>query len=231
MINLFKLKNKIPESSLGVTLRFISGKKLEFNPGQYITIHLKDNRGEVSKEGIPYSISSSPFDEYLEITVKKDGLFSSRLHDLKVGDDVGISGPLGQFSPNDTMANVVYFAGGIGVVPFRSIIRSATRLYPEIQFSLFYSECYQKDLAFIQEFEAIKNMHQKFSIYTCITGESVENPNYENKRIDLDLIKNRVGSFSNKHFFLCGSSEFVQGIKLLLMKERVKNDFIYEETY
>jgi ferredoxin-NADP reductase len=232
MTELYTLKNKIQESPLTVTFQFVPEKTpMEFYPGQYIKIHVKDEEGNLSEKGMPFSISSSPLDDHLSVTVKKAGPSSIKMHDLGINDVVGISGPSGRFTAKDTLGHIVYLAGGIGIVPFRSMIRSASTLYPQTEFTLFYSEHFEKDLIFTEEFENLKNVRQKLSTIVCVTGEHPEKLGYENRRIDSDLLKNKIESFSDKHFFLCGSFGFVQAMKNLLIDEEVKDEFIHVEIF
>jgi ferredoxin-NADP reductase len=232
MKELYILKNKIQESSLTVTFQFVPKKvPMEFCPGQYIKIHVKDEEGNFSEKGMPFSISSSPLDDYLSVTVKKAGPSSIKMHDLEVDDVVGISGPSGRFITESTLPQVIYLAGGIGIVPFRSIIRSASTLYPQTQFTLFYSERFEKDLIFTEEFENLKNTRQKLSTIICVTGENPKKMEYQNRRIDSGLLKSKVGFFSDKHFFLCGSFGFVQAMKNLLIDGEVKDEFIHVEIF
>ena len=76
----------------------------------------------------PIGIASSPMDEgFLEFTVKRypDGLVTNALHDCRVGDPVGVRGPLGNSFPMERMEgkNVVIVSGGFAFTTLRSTIR------------------------------------------------------------------------------------------------------------
>ena len=76
----------------------------------------------------PIGIASSPMDEgILEFTVKRypDGLVTNALHNHRVGDRVGVRGPLGNFFPLEQMEgkNVVIVGGGFAFTTLRSTIR------------------------------------------------------------------------------------------------------------
>ncbi len=70
------------------------------------------------------SLPPSPENDRLHLTVRKVGLVTNALHELKPGDRVGIRGPFGNGFPFQEIKgkNLVYVAGGIGLIPLRSSI-------------------------------------------------------------------------------------------------------------
>ena len=93
---------------------------LTHQPGQFVMVSMF-GYGEA-----PISICSSPTDKgYFDLTVRNVGVFTDRLHSLGEGDVVGIRGPFGKGLPVDNMFgyDVVIVAGGLGIVPLRSLIR------------------------------------------------------------------------------------------------------------
>ncbi len=95
--------------------------KFSFKPGQFV---------EISIAGIgeaPISISSPPvINEYFELCIKKVGRLTDKLHTMKAGDRVGIRGPYGNgFSVEQLHRfNLIFIAGGIGLAPLRSLIKT-----------------------------------------------------------------------------------------------------------
>jgi len=70
------------------------------------------------------SLPPSPENDRFHITVRRIGKVTNALHDLQVGDKVGIRGPFGNGFPFEEIKgkNVIYVAGGIGLIPLRSSI-------------------------------------------------------------------------------------------------------------
>ncbi|NQT30197.1 MAG: FAD/NAD(P)-binding protein [Candidatus Saganbacteria bacterium] len=95
------------------------GKSLDHEPGQFV---------EVSVFGVgeaPISVSSSPTKRgSFELCIRKVGRVTEALHRLEAGDDVGIRGPFGKgFSVRILEGNdLLFVAGGLGIVPLRSLI-------------------------------------------------------------------------------------------------------------
>ena len=92
-------------------------------PGQFVMVSIF-GFGEA-----PISVCSSPSDKgYFELTVRNAGVFTDKMHKLQKGDVLGIRGPFGKGFPIDNMFgyDVVIVAGGLGIVPLRSLIRYIT---------------------------------------------------------------------------------------------------------
>jgi NAD(P)H-flavin reductase len=93
--------------------------KFAYKAGQFAELSLS-GRGE-----IPIGIASSPTEAgFLLFTVNKVGLVSTALHNMKVGDIMGVRGPLGNWYPWDLMEgkNVVIIGGGFAFTTLRSSI-------------------------------------------------------------------------------------------------------------
>ena len=94
-------------------------KPLGHHPGQFVMVSVM-GVGEA-----PISISNgSGNDNTLEMVIRRIGRLTQVLHDLKVGDTLGIRGPYGSgFDPaNFYGRDVLFVAGGLGLVPLRSLI-------------------------------------------------------------------------------------------------------------
>ena len=96
------------------------GKLFEHLPGQCAMVSVP-GVGEAM-----FSITSSPTNKlYQEFSIKKCGVLTDYLHDLKVGDEIMVRGPYGNNFPVDTELkgkNLLFVAGGIGLAPIRSVI-------------------------------------------------------------------------------------------------------------
>lgn len=100
----------------------LEGGAIEYRPGQF---------AEVSVFGVgeaPFGISSSPTwtkrTGYIQVTVRAVGRVTSALHQLKVGDYVGVRAPFGNGFPVERAEGkrVIIVGGGIGLPPLRSLL-------------------------------------------------------------------------------------------------------------
>jgi len=99
----------------------LEGKiNLHHTPGQFVIVSI------FGFTEVPLSVCSSPTDKgYFDLTVRNVGVFTDRLHKLDKGDIVGVRGPFGKGFPVDNMFgyDILIVAGGLGIVPLRSLIR------------------------------------------------------------------------------------------------------------
>ncbi len=92
---------------------------LGHGPGQFVMVSVL-GVGEA-----PISISCGPDSgNILEMVIRRVGRLTQVIHELKVGDDIGIRGPYGSGFNLDNFygKNVIFVAGGLGLVPLRSLI-------------------------------------------------------------------------------------------------------------
>lgn len=99
----------------------LEGKiNLSHQPGQFVMVSI------FGFAEAPISVCSSPTDKgYFDLTVRNVGTFTDKLHKMGKGDIIGIRGPFGKGFPVDNMFgyDLVIVAGGLGIVPLRSLIR------------------------------------------------------------------------------------------------------------
>ena len=96
------------------------GKVFEHIPGQCAMLSIPG-----AGEGM-FSITSSPTQKnYMEFSIKKCGCLTSWLHQMEVGQQIGLRGPYGNGFPVDTDfagKDLLFIAGGIGLAPLHSVI-------------------------------------------------------------------------------------------------------------
>jgi len=121
--------NRVVDEIPGVKSFYFDYRRDEFRykASQSIHLHLDFDRDQGMYR--PFSLGSSPSENFLLLTTKiKEGSdFKQRLSSLRDGDPAVVLGPVGNFSlPEDGSKRVVMVANGIGITPFRSMIKYAT---------------------------------------------------------------------------------------------------------
>lgn len=97
-------------------------ENLGHEPGQFVVVSLL-GVGEA-----PFSVSSSPVKtDSFDLVVRNVGKLTNAMHQLEAGDEVGIRGPFGKGFPVNILegSDLLFIAGGIGLVPLRSLINYA----------------------------------------------------------------------------------------------------------
>ncbi len=208
----------IVESPDTVTLRIQlpEHESITFIPGQYIMFGFID--GEESNRTKFFSISSSPESQgWIEVTVKREGPFSTRMTKLQVGDKVKIRGPIGHFVfKEDYKQDLVMIAGGTGLAPIMSMIRYIINKGLPNKIKLLYSVRSPEYVIYKEELENLnKNGNVKITL-TMTRLQDNDNWNGHKGRIDREMIDANIEDFNNTLFFVCGPDKMIDDmIKLL----------------
>ena len=154
-------------------IELLSRDSFHFEPGQFV---------EVSVFGVgeaPISISSPPSgDNRFELVIRKVGNLTNRMHSMKEGEKLGIRGPLGKgFRVEDLEGkDLLFVAGGIGIVPLRSLIKHVLSKDNRPRFGkiyILYGARTPKDMLFMDEMEKWKEVDDveiRLSVDTCPEG-------------------------------------------------------------
>ncbi|NOR22295.1 MAG: heterodisulfide reductase subunit F [Candidatus Aminicenantes bacterium] len=123
------------------------------------------------------SVSSSPLvKDYLQFSILKMGRVTSSLHDMQIGDIIGIRGPYGNGFPIEDWKgeNLIFIGGGIGLAPIWSVLNTALGKKEDYgDIVLIYGARTSKDLVFKDELEELK---KKMPVHLSI---DVEEPDWK----------------------------------------------------
>lgn len=226
MINciLAKVIKREEETPDIVSIYLETERPFKYEAGQYITVYFDDISPTIGKA---YSLSSSPNEKHLRISVKKIGLYSGRIHALKMGDTLKISQAYGYLNMMSS-APIIAAAGGLGISPIISIIKDELFRDNNKKIDLFYSCRTKNDIALKNEVMNLASNYPNFNIHMYITRENDIPDRWINHRIDFVQIKSELNL--NSVFYICGSGNFVRAIRQQLMKLNVKNELIATEA-
>lgn len=219
-----KVTRRVVNTPDVVTIHFtVEGKPLIHQAGQYITVYFNDTN---VAEGKAYSLSSYPSDDESSITVKKVGLFSGKIHKLKVGDIFSISNAYGFFNLGGNKP-IVALAGGVGIVPIWSIIRDICANDKNRQVVLLYTNKTVDDIIFRSEIQDLMKTNKNFSAQLFVTREKSNDT--ISRRIDLttDVTNEMLDSL----FYICGSVDFSRSMWRQLGEIGISEDNISTETF
>ena len=132
----------------------------DYRPGAYFWVELPD-RGHEDEKGLRRHISlvTSPTEQGVVglATRLRDTAFKQTLAELEVGDEVEVEEPKGSFLlPEDTGAEYVFVAGGIGITVFRSMLRYIADERLPYRVTLVYSNRDRESAAFLDELEELE---------------------------------------------------------------------------
>ena len=194
---------------------------LAFEPGQFAFISI-DSDG--FREAHPFTISSGAKENGLRFTTKVLGDYTRRVRDdLVAGVDVAVEGPYGRFNPLRGPEKQVWVAGGIGITPFLSVLRSMVPGHGKT-IRLYYCVRDASEALFFDELEA---RAADVDGVTIVRFDSDAG-----KRINAYVIRDDVGgALMDWSFWLCGPKPLVAAVDEGLRREGVRSRRIYKEEF
>ena len=151
----------VDETAEARSIRFAVPEELRetfhFKPGQHLTLKAEIGGEEVRRN---YSLCVAPQDGQVTVTVKRiaGGLFSNWANDsLKPGDAIEVMAPHGSFTWDFSAGaanHYVGFAGGSGITPVISLLKTALLTEPDSRFTLFYGNRDSSSIIFLEALAA-----------------------------------------------------------------------------
>jgi predicted ferric reductase len=206
----FLVKEIRKETETLFTLVLEPQQPFTFEPGQFAFLRLNKNRLYARH---PFTIASSPDNKYLEFTIQRQGRFTKTVEHLQPGDEVKVDGPFGRFTLEDK--ELVFIAGGVGVTPFMSMIRSRTHEH----MTLLYCTRTSNNLIFKKELESINDSWFRKEYFLS----------RENGRITKSDIKRHMKK--DAVYYICGPESLKQAVVHMLRELGVSKKNIKIESF
>ena len=235
-LKVIDIKNETSDT-VSVAFEIPEGGKstFDYTSGQYLTLKFNINGNEERRS---YSMCSSPFSgEPIRIAVKRvdKGLVSNHINDvIKVGDQIEVMSPQGNFTLETSLEQKTYvaFAAGSGITPIWSMIKSVLDNEPGSKFVLFYGNKTSDSTIFKNEIDSLTG--DRLSVYHILSREDTGN-SITNGRIDknkaTELLKSNLNLLKSKAFFMCGPEEMIFNVKDVLQNLGVSEDKIKFELF
>lgn len=201
--------------------------------GQWVYLELPD-AGTSQKKKSAYSLACAPSEmgdgTEIVLGIALEGDFTHRARQLKPGDTVMLQGPFGVFTLPEDVKDAVFFAGGIGITPLRSMIRESLAANSDCRLTLFYS-CRSADVcAWLDEFRDLAEAHDRFTYIPICTRDVPEKWEGETGRISAALMDKYLSDY-NAHYFVCGPQGFMDTVIAVLNEKDVEKARIHQERF
>jgi predicted ferric reductase len=170
-------------------------KKLAFAAGQFLFVKFKGDK--VLAEPHPFTVSSSPKEDHLRLTIKACGDFTRHLYQhLKPGMLATVEGCYGMFDYKQGSQQQIWIAGGIGITPFLSWIRDFTGMLDrEIDF--YYTVRTREEALFLDEIHAATQQHKSFRAHPTYSAQ-------DGSLAVEKILATSNGKIADKHIYMCG---------------------------
>jgi len=183
----------------------------EYRAGQFVMLQLLNADGTIWAKAA-YSLAGAPDEsrDFIVLAVKVRGDFTQRASALKPGDSLNVQGPFGRFVLPEGDSHLVFLAGGIGVTPFRSMLRQVLAQGTGRKVTLIYSCRTLQVMPYFEELQELARRHPDFRCVVTFTGYAPDGWTGETGRIGDKLIAKHVPDIKTAEFMACGTNEFVK---------------------
>ncbi|HSF52012.1 MAG TPA: Rieske 2Fe-2S domain-containing protein [Nitrososphaeraceae archaeon] len=217
---------------------------LDYTAGQFAFFDIGEVYNDPKGPIRHFTISSSPTENFIMFTTRiRDSPYKKRLLALEKGTKVKVRGPEGQFVIHqDYTKPVVFLSGGIGVTPFRSMIKYVTDMQLPVKIIMFDSNRNLNNIIFKKEFDEWASINKNLKIIYTISEKdqndeqslslstATDDWKGEYGRINKAMILKYVDThvLDNSIFYICGPPSMLKAMQSLLQedleipKERIK---------
>ena len=228
---MLKLKTKEELGPDLYDLSFTPDQLMPFKPGQYLEWTLGHGHPDQRGNRRYFTISSSPTEPEIHMGVKfytPSSSFKKTLLALQPGDMIAASQLAGEFVlPADLNKKFVFIAGGIGVTPFRSIIKNAIDTKEKRDAILFYSARNPSELVYKEIFDQAVSVGIRTEY---VVNDALPEWNGKTGYITPEMIMSEVPDYKDRMFYISGPRAMVVLFedtlkKLGISKRNIKTDF------
>jgi ring-1,2-phenylacetyl-CoA epoxidase subunit PaaE len=209
-----------------------------FKPGQHLTLMTEIGGEEIRRN---YSLCVAPQDGILKVTVKRiaGGLFSNWANDeLRPGDEIAVMPPHGSFTWDfrpEAANHYIAFAGGSGITPILSLLRTALLTEPHSRFTLLYGNRDSQSVIFLEELARLKNRFMdRLEIHHFLAEEAGDidlfNGMLDRPKCD-EVLTELVDPAGAAAFFICGPGPMMDSAEAALHERGVAHDRILIERF
>jgi glycine betaine catabolism B len=214
---------------------FATSRKLAFAPGQYMEWTLGHEEPDSRGNRRYFTLASAPTESNVRLGVRFNNPSSSYKHsllELNQGDSI-IAGQLsGDFTlPKNPKQPLVFIAGGIGITPYRSMVKYLLDTHQRRPITLFYGAVTVRDFVYQDVFDQAE---RQLGIRTIRIAEKTDGmpPNWVGLvgRVDSKMIQTYAPKYRDAIFYISGPNVMVDAVKHMLHKmgipdSRIKTDF------
>ena len=210
----------------------------KFKPGQHLTLKAEISGEEIRRN---YSLCVAPQDGEVSVTVKRiaGGAFSNWANDtLRPGMAIEVMAPHGSFThdfASGAAHRYVGFAGGSGITPVISLLKTALLTEPESRFTLFYGNRDSGSIIFLEALAKLKNLFmERLEVHHFLAEEAEEfalfNGMLDRAKCD-EILETLIDPAEVAAFFICGPGPMMDAAEAALVARGVDRERIHLERF
>ncbi len=215
---------------------FMPSRQLAFAPGQYMEWTLGHDDPDSRGNRRYFTLASAPTERELRVGVKfypESSTYKESLL-LMERDDAIVAGQLaGDFTlPDDPSQPCVFIAGGIGVTPFRSMIKYLIDTHQPRPITLLYANKNVEDVVYKDVFDQAERELGIQTVYTITDAQNCA-PTWRDcvGRVDAEMIRSYVPEYRQALYYVSGPVAMVNATHELLQQIGIKRDHIKTDFF
>lgn len=209
-------------------IRLKPAKPLSFSPGQYATLQFTPDHIR------PYSMAGLCTDDELEFHVRlvPDGRVTSYLfNQLKVGDAVRVSGPLGTaYLRTKHEGPMLCVAGGTGLAPILAIVRGAIAAGMNNPIHLYFGVRSPQDIYGLEQLQALQAALPALKVEVVVTTDNDPASGHRTGLVT-DAIARDIPDFDGWRAYVCGAPPMVEATAALLKQRGIEEHHVYADAF
>jgi 3-ketosteroid 9alpha-monooxygenase subunit B len=197
--------------------------KFRYQAGQFLTLRVNVGGQELRR---CYSMSSAPAEDDLQITIKRDpgGLVSNWLHDTaSEGGEIHAAPPEGRFVLRDTSDEIVAFAGGSGITPIMSLVRTALASSSR-RVRLFYANRSRDSVIFADALDRLAKNHADRLVVTHHIDD-------DSGVVSASAVESFIAGAGAADYYICGPAPFMDTVENAVLESGVAQGRVHLERF
>jgi len=231
-----KLKRKRKLAPNIVDFAFASPQKLAFRPGQYMEFTLGHPHADSRGNRRYFTLASSPTEHEVHLGVRfydKSSSFKKALYSMNGRTNIVAAQIAGDFTlPSNPKQKLVFIAGGIGITPFRSMLKYLLDTQQRRDIILFYANKTADEIVYT---DVLNTAQAKLGIKTfyTLTDTATIPRNWPGfvGRINETMLLRAVPDYDERTYYISGPPEMVKAYEHVLKNMEVKNDQIIKDYF
>lgn len=230
-----RLVQKIKLSPTSIDFIFSPKKAFAYAPGQFMEWTLPHAGADARGVRRYFTLASSPTESNIRLGIKfyePGSSFKRAMLAMKNDTPVAAGSLGGDFTmPKDTGQKLAFIAGGIGVTPYRSMLKYLIDSKELRAITLLYSERKAEDVVYTDVFEAARRQLDVKVVYT-LTNQTDNLPKWaKSGYITAQMIKSEVPDYMERIFYISGPHSMVSAMVSTLHGLGVSHDHIKTDFF
>jgi predicted ferric reductase len=201
-----------------------------FKPGQFGWLTVWGSPFKITGHPFSFSSSAAVTDGRVEMTIRNLGDFTSEIHKVPVGKRVYLDGPYGTFAIGNPADMHVLIAGGVGITPMVSMIRTLADRGDKRPVILLYSSKDWESITFREELEALEARLNLTVIH--VLRDPPPGWTGEQGYITAEMFKRHLPPpYADHEYFICGANVMMDAIEIALGEMHVPLSKYHSERY